>query len=243
MPPTEHRYHDKDVAMAAVAQSGWALEHAAPELRKDRDVAMAAVARTGYALQYAAAELRKDKDVAMAAVAQDGVALQYAAAELQKDRDVAMAAVAQNGWALKYVAPELQQKYGRTAADFQRAVRAEMAMEAAAATAAEPRPTKRQKLGSAELEAKLGRWMDETANVATLALGPLASSAFLSAYDACQPPRHGQGLWATPMDTVAASLPEKFDRREWDTALAETRAAHASASALEHAGAACAYLW
>eukprot|EP01047_Picozoa_sp_COSAG01_P011229 COSAG01_NODE_491_length_16354_cov_26.550784_8_plen_387_part_00 len=241
---------DRDVVMAAVAQDGRALQHAAPELKKDKGVVMAAVAQNGGALQYAAPELRKDRDVVMAAVSQNGLALQDAAAELRKDRDVVMAAVAQNGGALQYAAPELTQKYGNTPATFKLAVRAELAAEAgtnhaAASTggAAEPRPTKRQKLSESELEALLGRWMAATTNVAAPALGPLASSAFLPAYNACKRPRDAQGAWAIPIETVAQSLPWKFDRREWDTALVETRESHASISELDHAGAACAYLW
>ena len=41
----------------------------------------------------------------------------------------------------------------------------------------------------------------------------------------------------------AQSLPNTFDRTEWNTALAEAAPAHALTSALVHAGAACAYLW
>ena len=48
---------------------------------------LAAVAQHGDALKHAAAELRGDREIVLAAVAQDGMALGYAAAELKDDRE------------------------------------------------------------------------------------------------------------------------------------------------------------
>ena len=76
---------DREIVLAAVAQDGCALHHAAAELRGDREVVLAAVAQNGNALRSAAAELKGDREFVLAAVAQDGRALGYAAAELRDD--------------------------------------------------------------------------------------------------------------------------------------------------------------
>eukprot|EP01046_Picozoa_sp_COSAG06_P008717 COSAG06_NODE_443_length_15706_cov_348.207022_10_plen_738_part_00 len=78
---------DKEVALAAVAQSGGALQYASEELRGDKEVALAAVATSGGALVYASEALRGDEEVALAAVAQAGYALQYASEELRGDKE------------------------------------------------------------------------------------------------------------------------------------------------------------
>ena len=67
-----------------VAQSGWALEHAAAELKRDREIVLAAVAQNCRALRYAAAELKGDREIVLAAVALNGNALRYAAASLSR---------------------------------------------------------------------------------------------------------------------------------------------------------------
>ena len=59
----------------AVAQNGWALQHAAPELKSDREFMLTAVAQNGWALQYAAPELQGDREFMLTAVAQNGNAL------------------------------------------------------------------------------------------------------------------------------------------------------------------------
>jgi hypothetical protein len=94
--------------LAAVQQHGYALAHAAEELRADRDVVLAAVQQNGDALWHAAEELKADRDVVLAAVQQNGFALMVAAAELRADRDVVLAASQQDGHALQYAAEELQ---------------------------------------------------------------------------------------------------------------------------------------
>ena len=62
------RRADQAVVLAAVAQDGWSLQHAAPPLRADREVALVAVAQCGGALRWAAAPLRADRAVVLAAV-------------------------------------------------------------------------------------------------------------------------------------------------------------------------------
>merc|ERR1711865_839013 len=51
---------DKEVVMAAVQSSGWALEAAAEEMQSDREVVMAALQNNGCALKYAAEEVGKE---------------------------------------------------------------------------------------------------------------------------------------------------------------------------------------
>ena len=92
---------DKEVVMAAVAQSGGALVYASAALKGDKEVVLVAVAQRGWALEYASDALRSDKEVVMAAVAQKGRALFFASAELKGDKDVVIAAAAQDGWALR----------------------------------------------------------------------------------------------------------------------------------------------
>ena len=127
-----------------------------------------------------------------------------------------MAAVAQNGISLRFAAAELKDQYGHTPSVFLSAAQAAVAAEAAAtaATAAaaavdpqlDPRPAKKQRLDP-KLEERLARWMDDKTNVPVPALNTLATSAFLPAYNDCQPPRDGAGAWATPIATVAQVHP------------------------------------
>ena len=58
---------DREVVLAAVKQSGWALEHASDELKADRDLVLAAVEQDGKALEYASDELKADREVVLAA--------------------------------------------------------------------------------------------------------------------------------------------------------------------------------
>ena len=53
---------DKEIALAAVNNNGFALESAIEELRADKEVVLAAVRENGYALRFAAKELRADKE-------------------------------------------------------------------------------------------------------------------------------------------------------------------------------------
>ena len=99
---------DKEVVMVAVAQNGGALEYASDGLKGDKEVVLVAVARDGRALFFASVGLRADKEVVMAAVAQSGGALVYASAALKADREVVLSAVAQNGAALEYASVGLR---------------------------------------------------------------------------------------------------------------------------------------
>ena len=102
---------DKDIVFAAVAQDGYALEHAAPKLKADRDIVLTAVRQNGLALQYASTELQNDREVVLAAVKQDGGALYYASAELQDDRETVFAAVQQDGQSLRFASERRHTEY------------------------------------------------------------------------------------------------------------------------------------
>ena len=70
--------------------------NASPELRADRDIVLAAVKTSGYAMQHASSELRADRVFVLAAVASNGYALRHASPELRADRAVVMGALANN---------------------------------------------------------------------------------------------------------------------------------------------------
>ena len=99
---------DRETVLAAVADNGCALEHAAPDLKADREIVLAAVADDGCAFQYASEELKMDKDFVLAAVAKSAEAFEYAAPDLKADRDFVLAAVAKSGGAFDFAAEELK---------------------------------------------------------------------------------------------------------------------------------------
>jgi hypothetical protein len=70
-------------------------------------------------------------------------------------------------------------------------------------------------------------------------LRTLADSNFKKAYGTCGKPRHGRGIWMDPVQAVAQCFPLCFRSDQWAQALTATQ----GGSPLEHAGAACAYLW
>jgi len=86
---------DGEVVLAAVQQSGWALQYASAALRADRGVVLVAVRQDGRALQFAAPELQRDFKVVRAAVQQNGLALQNASDELRANREIVLAALRQ----------------------------------------------------------------------------------------------------------------------------------------------------
>ena len=96
----------KEVVLATVAQNlRW---YAFSDLRADKEVVIAAAAQHGDVLMHAAEDLRADKWLVLAVVAQHGVALRRAAQDLRADKEVVLAAVAQNGYALSYASADLQ---------------------------------------------------------------------------------------------------------------------------------------
>ena len=102
------RKSNRDIALAAVHQSGDALRYASAELRADRQIVLAAAHQNERALVYASAELKADREVMLAAVHQNGHALEHASPELRADRQVVLAAVYQKPLVLRHASAELQ---------------------------------------------------------------------------------------------------------------------------------------
>lgn len=98
---------DREVVLAAVRQTGDALQFVSPEMQGDREVAIAAVQQKGRAVQWASVALQADHQVAVAAVQQNGNALQFLAMNLRRNRDVVLAAVGQHGSALRWAGRDL----------------------------------------------------------------------------------------------------------------------------------------
>ena len=99
---------NKEVAYAAVQQSGQALQHVSHELQRDRKIVLAAVKNYGWALKDASEELKNDKEFVLAAIVQTGMRLDYATLKLRSDKEIVLAAVKRHGEALKYASEELQ---------------------------------------------------------------------------------------------------------------------------------------
>ena len=68
------------------------LDHVSENLKNDKEVVLAAVKQSGYALEYASENLKNDKEVVLAAVKTDSDAIGYASKKLQADKDVIKAA-------------------------------------------------------------------------------------------------------------------------------------------------------
>merc|ERR1719265_2081958 len=100
--------------MKAIAQSGYALEFAGPDVKSDRTVAQAAVRRSGIGILPFASlthglhwneahldecdkSLLKDGEIVLSAVSKDGLALELADKLQRADFHAALAACAQNG--------------------------------------------------------------------------------------------------------------------------------------------------
>jgi hypothetical protein len=105
--PEKYR-KDPAIVLAAVKQSGYALQYASEELRGNEEILLAVVKQDGYALQYASEELRGNEEIVLAAVKQNGCALWYASEELRGNEEIVLAAVKQEGHALKYASEELR---------------------------------------------------------------------------------------------------------------------------------------
>ena len=80
--------------MAAVRQSGIALQYASNECRSDRGLVLTAVKNYGASLEYASTEFRADREFVEHALRDScGRALQFASTELRADRQLVMKAV------------------------------------------------------------------------------------------------------------------------------------------------------
>jgi len=121
----------KERTLAAVRQSGWALQGASEAHKDDKDIVLAAVRQNGLALVCASKELQNDKHIVLEAVKQSRFALEHASEALRKefqelaeikddakraeacdellrnltlanDKDIVLAVVKQNGYTLRY---------------------------------------------------------------------------------------------------------------------------------------------
>ncbi len=99
---------DREIVLAAVQPSGWALQYADQSLKKDQEIVLAAVQADSYALQFADEALKQNREIVLAAVQEDGNTLQYADETLKKDREIVLAAVKQYGMALQYADENLK---------------------------------------------------------------------------------------------------------------------------------------
>jgi len=93
---TEAQRTDREILLAAVSESGRALEYASDELRADREIVLAAVSEDGDALKFASDDLKADREIVLAAVADDGYCLKYAAGQLTQDPEILAAAINTN---------------------------------------------------------------------------------------------------------------------------------------------------
>lgn len=103
-----HICEDAELVELAVAQNGFALEHASKELRACTQIVQAAVDSKGMALKFASADLQSERRIVLTAVRENGMALRFADATLQAEPEVVFAAVANNSSALQYASAELR---------------------------------------------------------------------------------------------------------------------------------------
>merc|ERR1719433_1780427 len=99
-----------EAVLTVEMMSEWHQKHTIDSgLLQDRDFMLAAVRESGAALQYAPVHLRSDAELVLTAVQTSGAAFQYAARELQRDYHFALTAVRTNGSAIQHVAKPLLQ--------------------------------------------------------------------------------------------------------------------------------------
>ncbi|CAK9013304.1 DUF4116 domain-containing protein [Durusdinium trenchii] len=87
--------------MAAVSQTGHAIQHAAEELRSDRDVVVAALKGSPEAWMLLPPQCTANKDVMLALINLSGRHLQLADSCLKADPDVVMAALRSDVFSLQ----------------------------------------------------------------------------------------------------------------------------------------------
>lgn len=90
--------NDRDVALAAVSNYGWAIQFFNENLRRDEELVKIAISNSGCAVNYVREYFGKNKEIGLLAVAQDGNAIFYLDEELQDDKDIIEAALFQNNY-------------------------------------------------------------------------------------------------------------------------------------------------
>ncbi|CAK9044553.1 Uncharacterized protein SCF082_LOCUS25294 [Durusdinium trenchii] len=97
---------DREVVLAAVANSSWAVKYVAEELLNDDNFALEMIRANAMTLRMLPERCRHDKDLVLAAVSGDGRCLALSA--LQDDVDFAREAVCCSAEALQFVPQELK---------------------------------------------------------------------------------------------------------------------------------------
>lgn len=88
----EYVKNDIGVAMEAVMQNGYSLEHCTTEIKNHREVVIAAVNGKGCSLKFASEELRSDYYIVLDAVRENKTALFYAMGGMREDETIREAA-------------------------------------------------------------------------------------------------------------------------------------------------------
>jgi hypothetical protein len=97
------------VALEALKENAYALEHASAELRGDPELVLSAIRLgIGAVFSFASEELRGNREFALKVVRQCGLAFAGVSDLLRNDGEVAFEAVRQNRAALRYVPEELR---------------------------------------------------------------------------------------------------------------------------------------
>lgn len=84
------------------------LQYASMELQNSKEVVLAAVESSGYALRHASTTMKNSIEIVLAAVRNTGCALRFASSAMQKTKTVLIAAISEDGYAMHYIKPELR---------------------------------------------------------------------------------------------------------------------------------------
>lgn len=99
---------NRELMTAAVKLQPGLLTHVDPSLRKDRDVALAAIAQSETAVEDVNGKLWDDTRFVESMLKKDGLNLRRATEAIQADRGTVLLAVSQNGEALKWASTKLR---------------------------------------------------------------------------------------------------------------------------------------
>ena len=88
---TESAHEDREFVLAAVRQTGYALNYAEDSLKADREVVLAAVQENVYNLAYVALDLKADrefvKELLASGGASDSSAWHYFSRDIRRDKE------------------------------------------------------------------------------------------------------------------------------------------------------------
>ena len=112
-PPSYWLVNDRDIVLAAVAQSGMALLDAPEAFRDDYDVVLAAVKERGTSYKYASNRLANDRRIVLAAIntrryPDHSETLQWAPLKFRDDREIALRAVGHGVEAFRHISERLR---------------------------------------------------------------------------------------------------------------------------------------